>query len=130
MWIRRDIIEVEKEREKNYRSIKRPLLCGIVSFFSSALIVKLGYNQWEVSSSINPITWREFFFFLPFGFIFSLLFFLIIYYWQIYTKKQFMAGTPYFICTECYKLKEFDNSLLCDCLGELVKTDEMTWVKD
>ncbi len=130
MWIRRDIIEVEKEREKNYRRIKRPLLCAIGFFLFSSFIVKFGYNILGVSSSINPITCKNFIFFLQLGFFLSSLSFLIIYYWQIYTKKPFMAGTPYLICTTCYKIKESDNFLLCDCGGELVITDEMKWVED
>ena len=130
MWVRRDTAEIEKERTKNYRSIKRPLVFTFIFFLFIAFIVKLRYNQFGVSSAINPISWETFFVHLPHLIGFSLIFFTAIYYWQLSTKKPLWAVKPPLICTKCFKVMKHDDSLSCDCGGELVKIDEMKWIED
>ena len=130
VWIRRNKFEVEKERKSKYRSIRKPFLCAGGIFLFSFFIFKTGFNKWG-GPSFNPISWNKFFStFLPVTFLISFVVFFVLYFWQLYTKRPIMEGTPVFICTTCFKTKLFDNNLSCECGGEFENVDGMKWVDD
>lgn len=131
MWKLRKIEEVKKEREKKYRSIKRPLLCSIGVFSLSSMTAKLDYEKYADSGQyFDPISWDEYLIFgLPISLIFSIGTFAILYYWQLRTQKRIMDALPVLICKKCYQTKNWDKDLICTCGGEFIQIDEMEWIE-
>ena len=125
------ILELEEKNKKKLKSINNFYLIKVVKYFLIlfsfiSIIYKIAGNSsgrnFATPSKITPLSWHEFFTFLPF---FGLISLIIAIYGSKFIKDNYKY--PY-VCENCQRIKEFDNKFNCKCGGTFYSIDEMKWV--
>ena len=130
MWQLKDKELVKKERRKKCLNPQQPLFLSLFIFSLVGFSKKFNYNRARIHPFGEPISWSQFFK-EDFNTCLTIagICFIVSYILQIISKSQLGDGEN-IICTKCNKIEVYTKKKKCECAGDFISLDEMTWVDD
>jgi len=142
MWQRKSFVELEKEKEdfnesvsKNsfLKAVKRFIYAffGVLSFAILKALITGPESDIDMPAPSNPIKINELPEYLDTFLIISVIIAMIVFIVSLLAPKYFIHNyKTTLICSKCFKVKNPDNEVNCDCGGFFENLDLYKWIPD
>ena len=134
MWVRKSKVQIAKERDREWRSLRGPAMYFLIGFI---LTLSSLYNK-RIGGILPPRYWPRL---LVLACVVAVLAASIAYGLQRLLRTKVVPSISDFdpsvprkadtvICDRCHGVKQRDGELACQCGGQFDDFDNWTWIDD